>query len=161
MVDPFVADYLRNGIEGASEADAVLLTIDTPGGLDSSMREIIKAIQDSKVPVLCYVVARGREGRVGGRVHPRLVPRGRDGARDQRRRVHPRRDRRSDALDEDRGGRRRLHPRRSREQRGRNAELASRFVTESKSITAQEALDGNIIDLIATRIESCSRRSTA
>src|SRR4029079_9347864 len=35
------------------------------------------------------------------------------------------------------------------EQRGRNAELASLFVTESKSITAQEALAGNIIDLIA------------
>jgi membrane-bound serine protease (ClpP class) len=35
------------------------------------------------------------------------------------------------------------------EQRGRNAELAETFVTESKSITAQEALDGNIIDLIA------------
>ncbi len=35
------------------------------------------------------------------------------------------------------------------EQRGRNAELAASFVTESKSITAQEALDGNIIDLIA------------
>ena len=35
------------------------------------------------------------------------------------------------------------------EQRGRNAELADTFVTESKSITAQEALDGNIIDLIA------------
>jgi membrane-bound serine protease (ClpP class) len=35
------------------------------------------------------------------------------------------------------------------EQRGRNAELAATFVTESKSITAEEALDGNIIDLIA------------
>ena len=55
VVDPFVADYLRNGIEGASEAAAVILTIDTPGGLDSSMREIVKAILNSKVPVICYV----------------------------------------------------------------------------------------------------------
>ena len=55
VVDPFVADYLRNGIESADEAAAVLLTIDTPGGLESSMQEIIKAILGSKVPVICYV----------------------------------------------------------------------------------------------------------
>ena len=66
VVDPFVADYLRNGIEGASEADAVLLTIDTPGGLDSSMREIIKAIQDSRVPVLCYVAPEGARAASAG-----------------------------------------------------------------------------------------------
>src|SRR5919197_3237070 len=54
--DPFIASYLKNGIEAANrEGDAgVLLRIDTPGGLDSSMRTIVKAIQASKIPVVCW-----------------------------------------------------------------------------------------------------------
>ena len=46
VVDPFMASYVEHGIAKANhDGDAaVLLTIDTPGGLDSSMRGIIKAI---------------------------------------------------------------------------------------------------------------------
>jgi membrane-bound serine protease (ClpP class) len=148
VVDPFVADYLRNGIEGASEASAVLLTIDTPGGLDSSMREIIKAIQNSKVPVLCYVAPEGARAASAGAFIlvacpvAAMAPATNVGASTPvgiggvtlARKVE------QDAA---------ATIRALAEQRGRNAELASRFVTESKSITAQEALDGNIIDLIA------------
>jgi membrane-bound serine protease (ClpP class) len=55
-VDPFIASYLKQGIEAANrEGDAaVVLRIDTPGGLDSSMRTIVKAIRSSHVPVLCW-----------------------------------------------------------------------------------------------------------
>jgi membrane-bound serine protease (ClpP class) len=149
VVDPFVADYLRNGIEGAGEASAVLLTIDTPGGLDSSMREIIKAIQNSKVPVLCYVAPEGSRAASAGAFIlvacpvAAMAPATNVGASTPvgiggvtlARKVE------QDAA---------ATIRALAEQRGRNAELASRFVTESKSITAQEALDGNIIDLIAS-----------
>ncbi|MEP7059759.1 MAG: NfeD family protein [Actinomycetota bacterium] len=57
VVDPFVADAIRGGIQQAdTDGDAaVLLTIDTPGGLSSSMREITEAILGSNVPVICYV----------------------------------------------------------------------------------------------------------
>jgi membrane-bound serine protease (ClpP class) len=149
VVDPFVADYLRNGIEGADEASAVLLTIDTPGGLDSSMREIIKAIQSSKVPVICYVAPEGARAASAGAFIlvacpvAAMAPATNVGASTPvgiggvtlARKVE------QDAA---------ATIRALAEQRGRNAELASRFVTESKSITAQEALDGNIIDLIAS-----------
>ena len=149
VVDPFVADYLRNGIEGADEASAVLLTIDTPGGLDSSMREIIKAIQNSRVPVLCYVAPEGARAASAGAFIlvacpvAAMAPATNVGASTPvgiggvtlARKVE------QDAA---------ATIRALAEQRGRNAELASRFVTESKSITAQEALDGNIIDLIAS-----------
>ena len=149
VVDPFVADYLRNGIEGAGEAAAVLLTIDTPGGLDSSMREIIKGIQDSKIPVLCYVTPEGARAASAGAFIlmacpvAAMAPATNVGASTPvgiggvtlARKIE------QDAAATIRG---------LAEQRGRNAELASRFVTESKSITAQEALDGNIIDLIAS-----------
>ena len=149
VVDPFVADYLRNGIEGASEASALLLTIDTPGGLDSSMREIIKAIQSSRVPVLCYVTPEGARAASAGAFIlvacpvAAMAPATNVGASTPvgiggvtlARKVE------QDAA---------ATIRALAEQRGRNAELASRFVTESKSITAQEALDGHIIDLIAS-----------
>src|SRR5262245_40413913 len=66
VVDPFIADYLRQEIADASGSDAVLLTIDTPGGLDSSMREIIKAIQASTTPVIGYVSPSGARAASAG-----------------------------------------------------------------------------------------------
>jgi membrane-bound serine protease (ClpP class) len=148
VVDPFVADYLRNGIEGANDASAVLLTIDTPGGLDSSMREIIQAIQGSKVPVLCYVGPEGARAASAGAFIlvscpvAAMAPATNVGASTP---VGIGGVTLAKKIEEDAAA----TIRSLAEQRGRNAELASLFVTESKSITAQEALDGNIIDLIA------------
>src|SRR6266540_2799018 len=67
-VDPFIASYLKNGIEAANrEGDAaVVIRIDTPGGLDSSMRTIVKAIQNSKVPVLCWTGPSGARAASAG-----------------------------------------------------------------------------------------------
>lgn len=148
VVDPFVADYLRNGIEGAGDAAAVLLTIDTPGGLDSSMREIIKAIQASETPVICFVGPEGARAASAGAFilmacHVAAMapatnvgastPVGIGGVTLSRK------------IEEDAAA----YMRTLAQQRDRNAELAGTFVTESRSISAEEALDGNVIDLIA------------
>ena len=55
------AEYITNGIEHAQEinADLIIITMDTPGGLMSSMRDIIKAILASDVPVATYVSPAG------------------------------------------------------------------------------------------------------
>ncbi len=68
VVDPFTANYVASGIAGANAqgAAAVLLTIDTPGGLDSSMRTIIQAILASRVPVICYVSPEGARAASAG-----------------------------------------------------------------------------------------------
>jgi len=148
VVDPFVADYLREGIEGAGDADAVLLTIDTPGGLDSSMREILKAIQSSTVPVLCYVSPEGARAASAGAFilmacHvAAMAPATNVGASTP---VGIGGVTLSEKIEQDAAATIRALA----EQRGRNVDLAARFVTESKSITAQEALNGDIIDLIA------------
>jgi membrane-bound serine protease (ClpP class) len=51
------ADYVTSGIEHAEETGALLIIIsmDTPGGLDKSMRDIVQAILTSRVPVATYV----------------------------------------------------------------------------------------------------------
>jgi membrane-bound serine protease (ClpP class) len=68
VVDPFEASYLKSAIEDANrDGDAaVLITIDTPGGLDSSMRKIVKAILASKVRVICYTAPAGARAASAG-----------------------------------------------------------------------------------------------
>lgn len=67
VVDPFMASYVQRGLQAAATGhdNAVAITIDTPGGLDSSMREIVRAILASPVPVLCYVPPGGRAASAG------------------------------------------------------------------------------------------------
>ncbi len=68
VVDPFEAGYIKSGIAAAQDEDAaaVLLTIDTPGGLDSSMRQITQAILNSTVPVICFVSPSGARAASAG-----------------------------------------------------------------------------------------------
>src|SRR5438067_2409595 len=68
VVDPFMASYINRGIETANhDRDAaVLLTIDTPGGLDTSMRDIVRSILGSKVPVICWTGPSGARAASAG-----------------------------------------------------------------------------------------------
>jgi membrane-bound serine protease (ClpP class) len=67
-VTPATADYVVRGIRKATERDAalVVLKLDTPGGLDTSMRTIIKAILASPVPVATYVAPDGARAASAG-----------------------------------------------------------------------------------------------
>lgn len=68
VIGPVMTDHIKDGINKASEDGAVclILQMDTPGGLDKSMREIIKAILASKVPVITYVSPRGSRAASAG-----------------------------------------------------------------------------------------------
>ncbi|KVW99624.1 NfeD family protein [Thiobacillus denitrificans] len=67
-ISPGSADYLLRGIDKAIEDQAHLIVIemDTPGGLDTAMRDIIKAILASKVPVATYVSPKGARAASAG-----------------------------------------------------------------------------------------------
>ncbi|MFZ3176029.1 MAG: nodulation protein NfeD, partial [Thiobacillus sp.] len=67
-ISPASADYLLRGIDKAIEEQAHLIVIemDTPGGLDTAMRDIIKAILASPVPVATYVSPRGARAASAG-----------------------------------------------------------------------------------------------
>ncbi|MGZ4150046.1 MAG: NfeD family protein, partial [Actinomycetota bacterium] len=68
VVDGFVADYLTGSIARAQDAgdQAVLIQIDTPGGLDSSMRQITQGILAANIPVICYVAPGGARAASAG-----------------------------------------------------------------------------------------------
>lgn len=68
VINPAVAEYLIKGIQQAAENrdKLVVIELDTPGGLDTSMRIIIKEILNSKVPVAVYVSPSGSRAASAG-----------------------------------------------------------------------------------------------
>ena len=68
VIDPTIAGYLKAKLTTAEEdgVHAVVLQLDTPGGLDVSMREIIQQILDSDVPVVVWVAPRGARAASAG-----------------------------------------------------------------------------------------------
>ncbi|MGW8180777.1 MAG: NfeD family protein, partial [bacterium] len=68
VINPVAAEYVERGIEKAKALGAVLVVIelDTPGGLDTSMRSIIKAMTLSEVPVAVYIAPSGARAASAG-----------------------------------------------------------------------------------------------
>src|SRR5690242_12558187 len=67
-IGPATAEYVDAGLAEAARRNArvVVLRLDTPGGLSSSMREIIHDILDSSVPVIAYVAPSGARAASAG-----------------------------------------------------------------------------------------------
>jgi membrane-bound serine protease (ClpP class) len=158
VVDPFVADHITTEIARAEDADAtaVLLTIDTPGGLDSSMREITQAILNAGVPVIGYVSPAGARAASAGTfvllsAHVAAMAPGTNvGA------AHP--VGLSGAVASDKATNdAAAYIRSLAEANDRNADWAERAVRESVSASAQEALRLGVIDLVANDIPSLLR----
>jgi membrane-bound serine protease (ClpP class) len=154
IIQPISAEYVEHGIANANRihANAVLLELSTPGGLETSMRDIIRAIVNSHVLVITYVYPSGSRaasagffillsgdiavmapGTNAGAAHPVLMS-GADVGKTEAAKVE------NDAA---------AYIRAIAQQRGRNAVLAEAGVRQSKSYTDQEALHGNLIDAIA------------
>jgi membrane-bound serine protease (ClpP class) len=169
QVEPIVANYIDEGIADAENRHAalVLITMDTPGGLSDSMKDIIQHILASKVPVAVYVSPTGARGASAGfyillsadiaamapgthtgAASPILAIGGYVPQIDEvlRRKIN------NDAM---------AFLRSFTEQRGRNPALAETAITESKAFTADEALKGKLIDLIANSKEDLIRQLNA
>ena len=67
-INPVLIDYVERGIEDAEErgAEAVIIQLDTPGGLDTAMRDIIQHIVNSEVPVVVFVSPSGARAASAG-----------------------------------------------------------------------------------------------
>lgn len=155
-IHPVTAEFILKSLEKAREEQAKLLIIklNTPGGLDSSMREIIEGIVNSPVPVVAYVSPYGARaasagffisvacdvfamapGTSTGAAHPVSVAlTGQQQDKTMEEKVT------HDAA---------AYIRTLAEKRNRNIQMAEDAVRKSLSYTEQEALKGKLIDLVA------------
>ena len=153
-ISPGVADYVEKGIEKATEAGAacVVIELDTPGGLADSMREIVMAIYKSDIPVVVFVSPSGARAASAGVMITMaadiaaMAPGTNIGA------AHPVgaggqeiNDTMEDKVTNDMVA----YVKGIAKKRDRNAEWAEKAVRESVSVTASEALEQNIVDLVA------------
>jgi membrane-bound serine protease (ClpP class) len=149
-VDPFVAGYLADGIAAADERadDAVLLRIDTPGGLDSAMRTIVKAILAARTPVLCWTGPSGARAASAGTFVMLACPVNAMAPGTNIGAAHPVGV--SGAIAEEKVTNDAAAFARSLAERtGRNADWAERAVRQSVSLSAEEAVDQDVADLLA------------
>ena len=175
-IGPATADYVRRGLAKAADRKAALavLRMDTPGGLDTSMREIIKEILGSPVPVAVFVAPNGaRAASAGtyilyaahvaamapatnlGAATPVTIgapsPPGGDGkAKDK---GDTKRDREPDAMTKKQVNDAAAYIRGLAQLRGRNAEWAERAVREAVSLSAAEAARARVIDVVARDLD--------
>ncbi|MND59189.1 hypothetical protein D3C81_423880 [compost metagenome] len=184
-IGPASADYLIRGLEHAKaeHAQLVVIRLDTPGGLDSSMREIIKAILASPVPVASYVAPSGARAasagtyilyashvaamapgtnlgaatpvQIGGLPGPPKDPAAPPAA--------PTGDKQSPQIEQDTMTRKQVNDaaayiRGLAQLRGRNADWAEQAVREAVSLPASDALRLKVIDQVANDLPDLLRQ---
>jgi membrane-bound serine protease (ClpP class) len=154
VIDPFIAQYVGRGLDTAQGdgAQCLIIQLDTPGGSDAPMRVIVQKMLSSSVPTVVYVAPAGaRAGSAGvfitlaanvaamapgtniGAAHP-VAMTGTELTEIEEEKTT------SDAA---------AYVRAIAEKRGRNAEWAEKAVRESASIIASEAVESQVVDLIA------------
>jgi membrane-bound serine protease (ClpP class) len=162
LIQPVTAEYIGRALElaAANHDQAVLIEINTPGGLVDSTREIIEKIVASPVPVIIYVTPSGSRaasagffilecadvaamapGTNTGAAHPVILGEKMDDVMKQK-------------MENDAAALMRSVV----AKRGRNVELAESAVRESKSFTDQEALDKKLIEYIAPSAQDLFRQ---
>ncbi len=162
-INPGTATFMTRGIDEASHRGfaLVIIRLDTPGGLASSMRTMVKAIMNSPIPVVVYVAPRGAgaasagvmvtvaahvaamaPGTNIGAAHP-VTAGGKDIEKTMSEKVV------NDMASYARGIAR---------EKGRNAEWVEKAIRESVSITADEAVKKNVVDLIAADVDELLKK---
>jgi membrane-bound serine protease (ClpP class) len=157
-INPGAAAFLTRGLEDAekSGSELVIIRLDTPGGLVPSMRMMVKGIMNSPVPVVVYVAPKGAgaasagvmitvsahvaamaPGTNIGAAHP-VGAGGKDIDKDMSEKVV------NDMASYGRG---------IAQDKGKNAEWVEKAIRESVSITAEEAVEKKVVDLVAADID--------
>ena len=162
VIHPLTVEIIGQGLEQAEQenAAAVVIRLNTPGGLLSATEEIIQLIVASPVPVITYVAPSGGKaasagfmiliagdiaamapGTNTGAAHPVML----GGAK------------MDEVMNQKVENDAAASVRAIAEKRGRNTELAEQAVIESKSFTDKEALESNLIDIVANDVPELLR----
>ncbi len=175
IISPATVQYLQKGFKEAQNQNAscIILRMDTPGGLDLSMREIIKNITTSEIPVVTYVTPSGAraasagtyilyashiaamsEGTNLGAATPiTFSPISKLGSKDQNRtnlKDVKEAKMTNDAI---------AYIKSLAQMRGRNIDFAIKSVTESATLSAQEALEKGVIEVIAKNVDDLLKQT--
>jgi membrane-bound serine protease (ClpP class) len=178
-IGPASADYVVRGLAHAAAdgAQLVVLEMDTPGGLDTSMREIIKAILASPVPVAAYVAPSGARAASAGTyilyashvaamapgtnlgaatpVAIGITPGGSDdGSKADKNKPAGQPDAMMKKATNDAAA----YIRGLAQLRGRNAQWAEQAVREAVSLSAAEALKLRVVDYVAKDVDDLLRQ---
>ncbi len=153
-INPGLADFILEGLQTAAKAkaEALVIELDTPGGLDTSMRQIVQGIVNAQIPVVVYVYPKGARAASAGMVitlaaqiaamapgtnlgaaHPVSI-----GTKEMDKVM-------STKVVNDMAA----YVRSLAAERGRNAEWAEKAVRQSVSIPATEALKLKVVDVLA------------
>ena len=157
-ITPVLADYIERGIEHAEENNAVacIIQLDTPGGLDVAMRDIIKDIVNARVPVVVYVSPSGARAASAGvfitmAAHVAVMaPNTAIGAASPVSLGPEGEEQISETMKEKILNDAAAYIRSIAEAQGRNMEWAEQAVREAVSATEREALELNVIDMVAS-----------
>jgi len=175
VIGPATAEYLQRGLKRAEDmhAQLVVVTLDTPGGLDTSMRRIVQDILASPVPVVTYVAPSGARAASAGTFilyasHVAAMAPGTNvgaaspvsigfapapaGDGDSKKAVTPDTHERKAMQDAA------AYIRSLAQLRSRNAEWAEKAVTDAASLSADEAKARNVADIVATDTEDLLRQ---
>ncbi|MDV6317796.1 nodulation protein NfeD [Chromohalobacter sp. HP20-39] len=183
-IGPATSDYFQRGLERADEngASLVILELDTPGGLAASMRDMISAMLTSPVPVVSYVTPAGARAASAGTyllyashvaamapathlgsatpVQLGGVGDDNDQAREEGKGDAEAGEGGNDTQASSSAMERKVLEdavatiRSLAERHGRNAEWAERAVREAANLTANEALEANVIEIVASDLDA-------
>jgi membrane-bound serine protease (ClpP class) len=158
VISPPVAGFISDSIHDAnlSKSEILLIMLDTPGGLDVSMRSIVKSIMDAPLPVVVYVAPPGARAASAGAIiliasHVAAMAPGTNvgaahpvniGSEKQDKVMMAKVVQDAEAYAKSLAA-----------TRGRNVEWAAKAVTMSVSVTADEALKARVIDVVAPSVD--------
>ncbi|MFH1639000.1 MAG: nodulation protein NfeD [Chloroflexota bacterium] len=165
-VNPVMVDYIRRGIKQAENDNAIacIIQLDTPGGLDTSMRDIVKDIVSAAVPIVVYVSPSGARAASAGTfitiaAHvAAMAPNTSIGAASPITLSPEGEGEISSTLKEKILNDAASYIRSLAQAKGRNLEWAERAVREAASASDQEALELNVIDMVAPNLTTLIAR---
>lgn len=157
VINPFTSRYLDRGLEQAQTSGAalVVVTLNTPGGLEASMRDMVQSILESTIPVVVFVSPSGARASSAGLF---ILMAGDFAAMSPATNVGaatpvPLGGEVDDVMSEKALSDASALIRSLAERRDRNVEWVESAVRESLSLTASEALDQGVIEIVADDIE--------
>ncbi len=164
IVNPVMERYIDRGLNTAERSDAVAVVIrlDTPGGLDSSMRDVIQRMQSSTVPILVWVAPSGGRAASAGTF---ITMAAQVAAMAPNTTIGAAAAINSDGSDIDGTLGKKIendavaYIRSIAEQRGRNADWAEDAVREAVAVNQTEAVELNVVDFIADSLSDLLAQS--